>query len=164
MRIRALSKFIGRLLKNDQIPQLALDEAYKGQVYSELSYRTGADINSLNKSRKRAKIKSVILLVVWLSVIPAAIAFLGWANPIFSTIALLYSLYKATGKFLIITGKKKPSEKDKKKQKKQMQMEHYYYHCTLNPEGFRRLKQENYEKEAQSKVLSEVKELKGKSS
>lgn len=152
------------VLKNDQIPKLALDETYKDQVYNGLSYRSDADINDLNKSRRIAKRKSVILLVLWLSVIPAAIAILGWANPIFSAIALLYSLYKATDKFLIVTGKKKQSKKGKKKQEKQMQMEHYYYHCSRNPEGFRKLKQENFENEAQHKVLSEVRELKEKDS
>lgn len=153
-----------KLLKNNQIPQLALDEAFKDQVYRGFSYRTDEDIEDLSKSRKKAKTKSIILLVVWLSVIPAAIAFLGWANPIVSTIALLYSLYKASDKFLIVTGKKRPSEKDQKKQKKKMQMEHYYYHCSMNPEGFRRIRQENYDEEAKGNVLTEVEELKGKSS
>lgn len=151
-------------LKNDRIPKLGLDETFKQKVYQGLSYKTDHDIANLNEGRKTAKRKSIILLVLWLSVIPAAIAVLGWANPIVSTIALLYSIYKATDKFLIVTGKKKPSKKEKKKQKKQLQMEHYYYHCSRNPDSFRRLKQENFDIEAREKVQTEVRELKEKGS
>lgn len=148
------------VVKDDEIPKIALDEAYRDEVYQGFSCRTQEDIDSLNKDRRKAKRKSIILLVLWLSVIPAAIAFLGWANPLFSTAALLYSLYKAIERFLKIIGKKKPSEKEKTDRKKQQQMEHYYYHCSRNPEGFRKLKLENFENEAREKVLSEVKELK----
>jgi len=152
------------VLKNDRIPKLGLDEAFKEKVYQGLPYKTDQDIARLDENRKKSNRRSVIFLVLWLSVIPAAIAVLGWANPIVSTVALLFSLYKAIEKFLIITGKKKTSEKEKKNQKKQQQMEHFYYHCSRNPEGFQRLKQENFDREAREKVQAEVKDLRNNSS
>lgn len=42
----------------------------------------------------------------------------------------------------------KPTQREKEKAEKDLRMEHYFYHCEQNPEGFIRLKNENFEREA----------------
>jgi len=39
-------------------------------------------------------------------------------------------------------------------------MEHYHYHCERNPEGFLRLKLENFEREEREQIQNEAKALK----
>ena len=41
-------------------------------------------------------------------------------------------------------------------------MNHYFYHCERNPEGFMRLKVENFEREAKERTLKEVEALRNK--
>ncbi len=42
-------------------------------------------------------------------------------------------------------------------------MRHYFYHCERNPEGFARLKVENFEREAKEQTLKEAEALRNKS-
>jgi hypothetical protein len=41
-------------------------------------------------------------------------------------------------------------------------MSHYFYHCERNPDGFARLKVENFEREAKERILKEVEALRNK--
>ena len=38
---------------------------------------------------------------------------------------------------------------------KRQKMEHYFYHCERNPEGFMRLKVENFERETMEENIAE---------
>ncbi len=58
--------------------------------------------------------------------------------------AIIYSLYKIIRRFLKLKGYKTKHEKDE--EQKMNKMRHYFYHCERNPEGFLRLKSENYKK------------------
>jgi hypothetical protein len=41
-------------------------------------------------------------------------------------------------------------------------MKHYFYHCERNPEGFARLKAENFEREAKERIIKEAELLRNK--
>ena len=43
-------------------------------------------------------------------------------------------------------------------------MEHYFYHCERNPDGFMRLKSENFRDDARERVRQEAEELRSTSS
>ncbi len=50
--------------------------------------------------------------------------------------------------------KEEPTDSEKTRLK-----DHYYYHCQMNPEGFDRLKSENFEREQKQKTQKEYEQL-----
>ena len=149
-------------LEDNQIPNVALDPAYLKKVYTDIPFRTNYDI--AEQQAKRAKQNRIGWAIVffWAVVVPAIIAILGWASPFVSALALIFSLYKAWDKGMKLSGKRKKSERDKEKTEKEKLMKHFYYHCIRNPQGFMKLKQENYAREAKDSIRQEVDKLKGK--
>jgi len=53
----------------------------------------------------------------------------------------------------------KPSQREKQEAERNLKMSHYFYHCERNPEGFNRLKIENFEREAIEGTRKEAEEL-----
>jgi len=90
-------------------------------------------------------------LIIWV-LIPLFIIVFGFANIWIGFTLFIYSLFKIIWKLLEIYGRPEkwlqkclPGYKEKKE--KEFKMRHYYYHCERNPEGFLRLKVENFKKE-----------------
>jgi len=52
------------------------------------------------------------------------------------------------------------SEREKHKDAEELRMQHHHYHCERNPEGFMRLKAENFERDAREETHRETDELK----
>ncbi len=77
-----------------------------------------------------------------------------------SLIALIYSIYKAIQKLLELTGRWPKSKRAKEKEQEELLKNHYYYHCQMNPGGFQRLKNENFEKMAREAIKKEAETLK----
>jgi hypothetical protein len=50
----------------------------------------------------------------------------------------------------------KPSQREKQKAEKDLKMQHYFYHGELNPDGFNRLKIENFDREAIERTHKEA--------
>lgn len=61
-----------------------------------------------------------------------------------ATLAFCYSLYKILKRYLELKGFK--TKRQREKNEIERKMKHYYYHCERNPEGFLRLKAENFRK------------------
>jgi hypothetical protein len=80
---------------------------------------------------------------------------IAWFGTVISVISILFGLYKAAKAF----GWIQPSEREKQKAEKQRKMEHYFHHCEENPEGFNRLKMENFEREAVQRTQAEASAL-----
>jgi hypothetical protein len=51
------------------------------------------------------------------------------------------------------------SKRDDEKAEKEQKMAHYFYHCEQNPEGFSRLKIENFKVEAIENTRKESEEI-----
>jgi len=147
-------------LKDDQIPFLPFDQESLRRIYSDIPFRTQNDISKVQKQNRRRMKFGLAIIFAWLAIIPALIAILGWANPVVSTLAMFYSLYKAWEKGMELLGKKKKSPKAIEEKEKRQKMEHFYYHCLRNPEGFKQLKLENFEKMAAEQIQEEVEQLK----
>ena len=77
-----------------------------------------------------------------------------------SLIALFYSIYKAIQKLLELTGKWPKSKRKKEKEQEELLKNHYYYHCQMNPEGFQKLKNENFENMSKEDIKKEAESLK----
>ena len=133
-------------------------------IYRGISFRTGREITLENKKEQKRLIQGMklwrILLVFWLVVIPAGIAYLGFANPLVGKLALAYSLLMALVQLLKIFGKWPQTQRAKEKAADDLVKNHHHYHCKMNPEGFIRLKIENFDHEEREKTLKEAQELK----
>lgn len=149
-----------QLLKDDEIPNRALDQEYVDKIYSGLTYKTYAEMATEQK-KKRKQIKAGwVIIFIWLVVIPALLAIFEYYSNFLSLLALIYSLYLAVKKSLELMGKWPKSKKAKEKEQEERLKDHYYYHCKMNPEGFRRLMVENLEKMSTSDIAKEADMLK----
>lgn len=133
-------------------------------IYHDIPCKTGQEIALENEEEQKRLLHGMrlwrILLVLWLVVIPAGIAYLGFANPLVGKIALGYSLLMALVQLLKIFGKWPRTQRAKEKAADDLAKNHHHYHCKKNPEGFIRLKIENFDREEREKTLREAEELK----
>jgi hypothetical protein len=149
-----------KLLKDEVIPDTALNREYVDRLYSGLVYKTHTDL-ALQQRKKRRQIKAGwFIFFIWLVVIPAIIAIFEYYSDFLAVVALIYSLYKAVQKGLELTGKWPKSKKAKEHEIEEQLKNHYYYHCQMNPEGFRKLMLENLDKISESEIAKEAELLK----
>lgn len=150
------------LIPDRDLPSQALDLAYIQHVYSDIPSKTRKQWEEkVTKQYRQIKIGWSIF-AIWMVAVPAAIAILGFANFWVGLAALVYSLSKAAMKALKLTGKLKLSAKESERDEKKRKMKHYYYHCERNPDGFNRLKLENFEKDLKEDIQKESEALKSK--
>lgn len=133
-------------------------------IYVDVPFETNAEVKTRTDrdvARQRKQVRFLkILFVFWAAVLPACIAALEfWGPEWIGVIALICSFSIAWDTGLKIWGRKNPTQREKEKAEKQRRMEHYFYHCERNPDGFLRLKSENFEKDAIERVRKEAEEL-----
>lgn len=149
-----------QLLKENELPDIALNQEYIDRLYSGLTYKTYGELDAERKFKRKQINSGWIIFFIWLVVIPALIAIFEYYNNLLSIIALIYSLFQAIKKGLELTGKWPKSKKAKEKEQEDRVKDHYYFHCKMNPEGFRRLMVENIEKMSASDIAKEASLLK----
>lgn len=59
----------------------------------------------------------------------------------------------------LVTGLKKRSKRMEEKEREETEMRHHHYHCKKNPEGFMRLKIENFERAEMERIQKESLEI-----
>lgn len=125
-------------------------------TYSDIKYRTQSEVNEAALKKANSMKHFRMLLIVWAVFIPAIIAVLGFLSPMWiAALALAYSLWKAFQQWRLMTGRAKKSKKDIAKDEEDLRMKHHHYHCELNPDGFLRLKIENFNHKAEEYVRNE---------
>ena len=149
-------------LKNEEIPNDASNREYVNKIYSNLQFKTFAELDNETKNkRKKLKIGWYILFI-WLVPFAILLAILENYNNWVSFLAMAFSIFIAVRKGLEMFGRWPKSKRDRDKEKEEQLKNHYYYHCQLNPEGFAKLRNENFEKMAMDEITREVKSLKMK--
>ncbi|WP_289283279.1 hypothetical protein [Methylophaga sp. UBA5088] len=143
----------------DKIPKIDLTKESLSKIYAGFKFRTSEEALSDLKKQGRSNRIFLIVLTIWFCLIPGLIAFYGWANPVVSFIALIYSLYIATSKALKLWGIKQKSEREKEKDREELEKAHHHYHCKLNPERSDRLKLENLKKEIKNREQKKIEEM-----
>jgi hypothetical protein len=108
----------------------------------------------------RRNYRASMMIFTFIVVIPLlfqAVA-LGWSllGNIAGVISFLVGMYKAAKKF----GWIKKSQREIDDEERQRKMRHYFYHCERNPQGFARLKCENFDRENAEKNRLELDQLK----
>jgi hypothetical protein len=98
----------------------------------------------------------VVVPLAWLLIEFNAPKWLSWA-------VLFYGLSQLYIKALKLLGYWPQSAADAAKAAEETAMRHHHYHCKRNPEGFMRLKAENFDREAREKTRQEAELLKSKS-
>jgi hypothetical protein len=149
-----------RLLKDDEISDVALNQEYFDNLYSNLDLKTYTELDIDRRKRRRQIQVGSFIIFIWLIIIPLIVVLLDFYSDWVSLVVLIYSFYKALQKTLELTGSWPKTKRRKEKELEEQLKGHYYYHCQMNPEGFRRLRQENFEKLAKDGIAREARSLK----
>jgi len=148
------------LLKDNEFPAEVLDVTFLISVYSDIGYRTQAEVTTAAYESIKPMRRVKIILLIWAVFIPALIAILEFFSPTWiAVIALTYSLWKAYQQWLLMTGRKIKSDKEVAKEEKDLRMKHHHYHCEQNPDAFTRMKKENFKRDSKNRVKNEFDSL-----
>lgn len=173
VNLEASTHLMGRIIESGSIEkawecfsgkplQVFSDEKLK-EIYHDVPCRAVEQIRSqVAKDLKRTKSGihlTLGLLIIWLVVIPVMIGFVGVANPMIGIVVLLYSLWKAFVQLMKLLGKWPASRREQEESDRKRRMEHYFWHCERNPDGFRRLKVGNLDREDRERTAREAEEL-----
>ena len=148
-----------RLLPDEEYSHFDLSKDVLSHIYQDLQFKTSKDAQKEISKQLKEKKKLIFIMLLWFSIIPALIAYYGWSNPYVSVIAFVYSIIIAIKKGGEITGHFKVSDREQKKADEEREKEHHHYHCKQNPEGFLRLKHDNYSKDSEEKIRKKIEEL-----
>lgn len=153
-------RLLWELIGDDRIPADALDSGYLIKVYEGISWKTEKELRlTANADARRFRI-GWLIVVLWLTVIPASWEIVQWAGPAWlATLVMMFGIWKSFSKAMILLGKRRKSVQEMKKEEEERRKEHYFYHCERNPEGFLRLKVENFESEAREEIQNEARIL-----
>jgi len=150
-----------RLVKNEELPSDALNKSYLREIYSDIPFRTKPQLReAAQEEAKRLRVGWWVVFI-WAAVVPAAVAILEWWSDWLGVVVVFYSLWKALEKALRLMGKWSKSKAEVEKEAEETRMRHHHYHCERNPEGFERLKIENFERWEHEQIQKEAQSLKG---
>lgn len=124
-----------------------------------MPFRLQEEVRQKAEREARATGRAIRLIVFLTVVVPVLIEVVAlgvtWLGHFLAVLSIAGGVYKI-GKAL---GWLNPTEREKQKAENDLKMKHYFYHCELNPNGFNRLKIENFEREAIEQTRSEAEAL-----
>ena len=136
------------LFENEELPPEQMGARYLARVYEGVPFRLQEAVRQKALRETRMLGRSARIALFLLVGVPVLIEMVSlgvtWLGHVLAGISISVGLYKL-GKSM---GWVKPSQREKEKAEKDLRMKHYFYHCEQNPEGFNRLKIENFEREA----------------
>lgn len=142
----------------------ALPVADWRKIYTDVPFRTHtqvkANADKYVQEQRQNNLILKLLLGFWLVVIPACWAIFEYMGPGWlGLIVLIFTLWNLWKTWRKLTGRAKLSRLESEKAEKERKMAHYFYHCERNPEGFARLKAENFTKDIREQNLKEAEKL-----
>jgi hypothetical protein len=149
-----------RLLKDEEIPDIALNREYLDDLYSNFTFKTYTELDAERQKRRRQIGFGWLTFFTWLVMIPLFVSILEYFSDWLSLVVLIYSFYKALQKGIELIGEVEMSKKKKEQEIEMGLKDHYYYHCQMNPKGFERLRLENFEKLSKDEIRKEAEALK----
>ncbi len=138
------------------------------EVFSGLKFETIADRQlriraELDHSNRRMSWFKLLLLL-WFLVVPIVWLIATSFGPTWLAIlATAYSLFQIVNYGSMLFGWREPSSKIIKERNEETQMKHHHLHCKMNPEGFERLKLENFKREVEATNIAKHKALEDRS-
>jgi hypothetical protein len=157
-----MPQHIWQLVKSEELPGYVQDSQFLKETYADIPYKT-SDQLSVESQRKYKKLKTGwTLFSMWQVIVPIAVAIFGFLTSQWIAVGILvliYSLCQAIDKGVKIFSRREYWW-ERQLAEKEARMRHYSYHCELNPEGFRRLEIENFEKDLKNEIKNEAEMLK----
>lgn len=144
----------------EEIPDLTLDQEYLDNLYSDLDFKTYAELDVERQNKRKGIIRGRFLLFIWFVVIPITVLIFEFSNEWLSAFIFLYSVSRGIETWLDTWGKLQKSKRELEEEEKERLKNYYYHHCQMNPDGFQRLMLENLEKMAKDRTLKEAEALK----
>lgn len=136
------------LFEQDALPAEQMESDYIARIYEGIPARKQVDVRTeaIRKARVEGKLFRTIIFFVVIVPVFIEIISLGvdWLGYFLAAGSIGVGLYKAAK----ILGWLKPTQRENEESERDLRMKHYYYHCERNPEGFDRLKIENFERDA----------------
>ena len=155
-------QFHWRLLSDDEIPSHALDRQFLLKTYSDVGFRTQAQVDADAESYSKNLRVGRLMVLLWFGVGPVSFLILEFFGPTWlATTIFSIGLYKGFVTIQKLRGKWKKSASELAKEEEERRMGHHHYHCERNPEGFLRLKLENFEREQREDIRRESESLRG---
>jgi hypothetical protein len=148
-----------KLLKDEEIPDIVSNQDYIDDLYSDIAFKTYTELDVDRRKRQQKIQLGWFIFFVWLVMVPLFIEIFGYFSNLLSLIVLIYSFYKALRMGIELIGESKKSKRAKEREAEETLKNHYYYHCKMNPEGFERLKLENFEKMGKDEIKKEAESL-----
>lgn len=148
------------LVENEVLPDTALDRGLLEEIFTDIPYKTGREIQAEAAKRAAAQKVGWWLVFVWAVLVPLGVAVLEWWSDLLGLVVLGYALVKAAIQALRLTGHLPKSAGQRKKEAEELKMRHHHYHCERNPEAFERLKAENFRREEIERTKAESLALK----
>jgi hypothetical protein len=152
-----------KLLKDNEIPDIASNHEYIDNLFSKIKYITYEQYDTERQLKRHKLIIGRWIIFGWVILIPVVIGIFEYFIDIFSLLALIIIVIKAIMEIVKYFGLWPKSKKEKVKEEENHLKDHYYYHCQLNPDGFKRLMNENLDKETMNRNIKEAAELMKKS-
>jgi len=144
-----------RIFADTELPRELISADHLAEIYKSIPSRSADEVRNQARAKAKTLKRAATLISVFIIGIPLAVEILSfgiaWIGYVIAGVSVLVGLYKAAKAF----GWIKPSERQKRAAEKRQKMEHYFYHCERNPEGFMRLKIENFERETMEENIAE---------
>lgn len=152
------------IIGDDVLPDIALNRDWLVEIFTDVPYKTGAEIQAEVAGRVASRRVGWWLVFVWAVAVPLGVAVLEWWSDLLGLLVLGYAFVKAAIHALRLTGHLPSSARKSEKEAEDLKMQHHHYHCERNPEAFVRLKAENLRREAIERTKAEALALKAKTS
>lgn len=145
------------------LPDVALNHDFLQKVFAEFPSESRQDLlEKANRKISEAK-KTKLLLFIWLIAIPLVWALLEWSSEVLGYAVLAFAIFKAAIHSLRFFGYLPKTKHQLGIEKRELKMRHYFYHCEQNPNGFQRLKNENFKQDAIKMTQTEALDVKSNS-
>ena len=143
---------------NDQIP--VVDSESLAAIYSDVPSSTVGDVQKRARSQLRKTRVGILIIVAWVAGGSAAFALADFFGPRWLSIVFLaYAFWRAYDKAMRLLGKHRKSPAELAEEAERLRMRHHHYHCERNPEGFERLRNENYERWERQSIKEESEQI-----
>lgn len=159
LRQKNMVSFHWKFLGNDELTSDALEESRLLEIYHDIPHTTKVEITQKFVSSASTIRLGLVIIALWGIAVPLAVGIIGFSNPILGGLVIAYSISKAGWRAMKMLGYIDRSEREKRKSEEELRMRHHHYHCERNPEGFMRLKAENFERDTREQIQQEAEEL-----
>jgi hypothetical protein len=152
-----------RLVGTEEWPKRHWTSGELKAIYASLPSRTLPSRAEYQKEQRRTVRLGTALVMLVFVVAPAAWAIIEFNSPQWlARLLLFYALGQLYIRALKFLGMWPKTAADEAKAREELAMKHHHSHCERNPEGFNRLKAENFEREERKRIKALAESLKSK--